>query len=375
MFKVRSIWLALIALPFLLSSLLGCGYVEEAPNVRFFTSDNYPSKLSDWGILRASSRASQQLQLPASSHVYDLNTALFTDYALKLRTLYIPPDQAARYAKYDAFELPTGSIISKTFLYETDSHGSLLLAATWDGDPDHLDMTNLRLIETRLLVKQADGWDALAYIWRDGEAYLNITGDLISLPMASGEDLNYLVPSRNQCASCHATDHTSGEVQPIGIKARHLHRPDPIHGQNQLTAWAERGQLLDLPALDQVSANAHWLDDSASLNHRARSYLDINCGHCHNPQGAADTSGLLLDYQDHSDASMGVCKAPIAAGRGSGGFLYSIVPGSAATSIMSFRMSTTSPATMMPELGRSLVHTQGYDLISAWIDAMSGVCR
>ena len=365
MIKVRRIWLALIALPCLMSCF-------NSPEVRFFTPDNYPSTLSAWGVLQADKH---ELRLAETSHVYDLNTALFTDYALKLRTLYIPPGQAAKYVEYEAFNLPTGSIISKTFLYETDDRGNMRLDAVWDGDPAHLDMANVRLIETRLLVKQADGWDALAYIWQDGEAYLNITGDLLSLPTNAGTDLNYLIPSRNQCASCHATDHTSGEVQPIGIKARHLHRPDPIHAQNQLATWQARGQLLDLPPLTQVSANARSVDDAASLNHRARSYLDINCGHCHNPRGAADTSGLLLDYQDHSIASMGVCKAPIAAGRGSGGFLYSIVPGSAATSIMSFRMNTTNPATMMPELGRSLVHTQGYDLIVAWIDAMSGVCR
>jgi uncharacterized repeat protein (TIGR03806 family) len=365
MIKVRRIWLALIALPCLISCF-------DAPEVRFFTPGNYPSTLSEWGVLQSDKH---KITLPNTALVYDLNTALFTDYALKLRTLYIPPGQSAKYVEYEAFELPTGSIISKTFLYATDHSGNIRLDTAWDGDPSHLDMSEVRLIETRLLVKQADGWDALAYIWRDDEAYLNITGDLISLPTESGADLNYLVPSRNQCASCHATNHTSGEIQPIGIKARHLHRPDPINQQNQLTSWQARGQLLNLPSLSQVSANAQSWDGTTSLDHRARSYLDINCGHCHNPRGAADTSGLLLDYQEHSDASMGVCKAPIAAGRGSGGFLYSIVPGTAATSIMSFRMNTTNPATMMPELGRSLVHTQGYELITAWINAMSGVCR
>jgi len=354
--------------------LLGC---TEAEKVNFYEADNYPPVLSQWGLLQVTGA---QLHIAAESHVYELNTALFTDYALKLRTVYIPTGQLAQYDPQDAFEMPTGSIISKTFLYQTDAEGRIALDANWDGNPQHLDLANTRLIETRLLVKQPDGWDAMAYIWQGDDAYLNITGELMALATTTSQDINYLVPSRNQCTSCHATNHTSGEIKPIGIKARHLHRPDPVHQQNQLSAWQQRGQLHGLPAIDTIQAAARWHDTGSELAHRAKTYLDINCGHCHNPKGAADTSGLLLDYPSlatgaHPPAAMGVCKPPIAAGRGSGGHLYSIVPGSASASIMAYRLNTTDPATMMPELGRSLIHTEGFKLVSAWIDSMSGVCR
>jgi hypothetical protein len=120
--------------------------------------------------------------------------------------------------------------------------------------------------------------------------------------------------------------------------------------------------------------NAVWGDTEQTLEHRARSYLDINCGHCHNAQGAADTSGLLLDYEDHPASALGLCKPPIAAGRGSGGHLYSIVPGEAEHSILSFRLATNDPGMMMPELGRSLVHQEGLEIINQWIDSMDGQC-
>ncbi len=367
-----------------LMSLAGCGGSDASASraVQFFPASAYPQQLSAWGLLQATPEA---LQISADNHVYDLNTALFTDYALKLRTVYLPPNTSATYQANASFDLPTGSIISKTFFYQTDTSSpsnanpsnanpSVRLHASWDGNPASLDMTKLKLIETRLLVKQADGWDALPYIWRGDDAYLAITGDLFELPTATGNDLIYVVPTKNQCASCHAENHTTGELVPIGIKARHLHRPDPVHGQNQLTVWQQRGHLQGLPPLQDIVANAGLYEDQASLDHQARSYLDINCGHCHNPAGAADTSGLLLDYQAHEPGALGVCKPPIAAGRGSGGFLYSIVPGQADASILTYRLSTTDPATMMPELGRSLVHEEGLDLISRWIDAMSGVC-
>ena len=360
-------------------TLLGCLLTgcKEAQEVHFYDAQHYPTTLSQWGLLRVSGA---QMRIAPENHVYELNTALFSDYAQKLRTVYIPTGQVAYYDPDESFEMPTGSIISKTFLYPTDADGRIALDASWDGDPQHLDLANTRLIETRLLVKQADGWDAMAYVWQGGEAYLNITGELMTLPTTTFQHVNYLVPSRNQCASCHATNHTTGELKPIGLKARHLHRADPVNHQNQLSAWQQRGQLQGLPSIETIQVAARWHDTSAELAHRAKTYLDINCGHCHNPKGAADTSGLLLDYPSlttgaHPPAAMGVCKPPIAAGRGSGGHLYSIVPGSAATSIMAYRLNTTDPATMMPELGRSLIHTEGFELVSAWIDAMTGVCR
>ncbi len=352
-------------------ALLCTGSCGQKPSVQFFSAQEYPTNLSAWGII---TKAPDGLVLADNSHVYDLNTPLFTDYALKLRTLYIPPGQTATFEAYEAFVLPVGSIISKTFFYQQDANGALLLDARWDGNPASLTMADTHLLETRLLVKQSDGWDALPYIWRGDDAYLAITGDLFTLPTSSGEDLNYLVPSRNQCAGCHATDHTTKQLQPIGIKARHLNRPDPLHDVNQLTAWQARGTLHAVPDVATIFTNAYWHDADAPVDHRARSYLDINCGHCHNAAGAADTSGLLLDYTDHDMQTMGLCKPPIAAGRGSGGKLYSIVPGAADQSIMTFRLNTTDPGKMMPELGRTLIHKEGHELVSAWINSMQGTC-
>ena len=349
----------------LLLLIAGCGEDQ----VRQHAAEQYPEKLSAWGLIK---KRDDALVLHPSTTVYDLNTALFSDYAHKLRTVYIPEGQAATYHPVDTFEFPVGSIISKTFFYRLDAKTAVMTDATWSGDPSDIDTRKHHLVETRLLVKQADGWDALPYVWSGDDAYLTLTGDLQQLSLASGETLNYLVPSKNQCASCHATNHTNGQLLPIGPKARHLNRPHPASGENQLDQWQHNGLLRK--AVLPFPANASMQDTNASLAHRARSYLDINCGHCHNANGAADTSGLLLDYADHPADKMGLCKPPIAAGSGSGGRLYSIVPGHANQSILSFRLNTTKPAAMMPELGRALVHTQGVELVDAWINSLSGEC-
>ncbi len=350
----------------LLFLIAGCGEDQ----VRHHAAEQYPERLSAWGLME---KRGDTLALHPSTTVYDLNTALFTDYAQKLRAVYIPEGQAATYHPADTFEFPVGSIISKTFFYPLNTNQAVMTEAAWSGDPSDIDTRKHHLVETRLLVKQADGWDALPYVWSGDDAYLTLTGDLQQFSLASGKTLNYLVPSKNQCAYCHATNHTAGKLLPIGPKARHLNRPHPVSGENQLDQWQRKGLLRQ--AVLPFPANAAMDDTKTSLAHRARSYLDINCGHCHNANGAADTSGLLLDYVDHPADKLGLCKPPIAAGSGSGGRLYSIVPGHASQSILSFRLSTTKPAAMMPELGRALVHTEGVELIDEWINNLSGECR
>ena len=114
-----------------------------------------------------------------------------------------------------------------------------------------------------------------------------------------------------------------------------------------------------------------WGDTSASLDDRARGYLDINCASCHSSAaGAANTSGLFLEYWRAFGREVGECKPPVAAGDGSGGLKYAIVPGNADASILHFRMNSDEPEIRMPESGRSVIHTEGVQLIADWIDAM-----
>jgi hypothetical protein len=73
-------------------------------------------------------------------------------------------------------------------------------------------------------------------------------------------------------------------------------------------------------------------------------------------------------------ARWGVCKTPVAAGQGSGDRRYDIVPGKPDASILLYRMESTDPAKMMPELGRSVADREGAVLIRQWIREMRGAC-
>jgi hypothetical protein len=67
----------------------------------------------------------------------------------------------------------------------------------------------------------------------------------------------------------------------------------------------------------------------------------------------------------------GIFKTTVAAGRGTGGFDFDIVPADPDHSIIMFRLASTDAGIMMPELGKRLIHTEGVELVREWIAAMA----
>ncbi len=339
-----------------------------------------PELLSGWGIL---SRDGHQLRLSHNVVSYGLTSTLFTDYAHKLRTIWVPEGSQADVASDGTVLFPVGTIISKTFYYPKDDSGFVKTAdrhqhLNTKTDVPYLDLSQVELIETRLLVHRESGWVALPYVWnqQQTDATLEITGAVMKATLTSegsSETFPYIVPDQNQCGGCHIPEHSSRALSPIGPKLRHLDRPAPHSQDNQISQWMA---LHILPSdLPDYSVNVDYRDKHADLEARARAYLDINCGHCHSPVGPADTSGLYLDALTQDRVRIGLCKAPIAAGQGTGGNQFSIVPGEPEHSILVYRMASLDPGAMMPELGRSLVHQEGVELISDWIRTMEGECE
>jgi len=375
----------ILALGVLFALITGCSRTPE-PTVTFRNED--PATLSAWGILTV---GKEQLRLSDGVAPYGLVSTLFTDYAHKLRTVWLPQGMSAKVSENGDILFPVGTIISKTFYYpKTDKPGQFLktvdngqhLKVSGDGNP-YLDLAEATLVETRLLVHRETGWAALPYVWNEAQtdATLEITGAVQKASLVSEQgssDFPYIVPDKNQCGGCHIVNHSSRKLSPIGPKLRHLNRPAPGSDVNQIKQWQAAGRLISSTPeqqLENAITIVNWQDESLPLEARARSYLDINCGHCHSTTGAADTSGLYLDSATQDQVRLGRCKAPIAAGQGTGGNQFSIVPGEADKSILVYRMASLDPGAMMPELGRSLVHSEGISLIKDWINSMSGSCE
>lgn len=346
---------------FLLSFLGNC---KKSNSVNLVLEEPFPEKLSEWNLFTG-----KLSDLKPNSGVlpYDLNMPLFSDYASKSRFVWMPPGKSAQYHNEDTFRFPIGTIIAKTFFFTAASVGEI--------------SNSNQIIETRLLVHTNSGWVALPYIWSKDmqDANLEIAGgkrniNYIYDPKTKLE-LNYSIPNTNQCKGCHENDK---QLQPIGPKARNLNKLFTYQDgeENQLIKWKKEGYLVGLPeTIDEIGSLANYDNPQKSnLSEQARSYLDINCAHCHNPKGPASTSGLMLSYSETDRKKFGFCKTPVAAGKGSGNLLYDIVPGKPNESILFYRLNSIEPDVMMPELGRSLIHKEGVELIRKWIQSEKGSC-
>ena len=323
-----------------------------------------PANLSGWGLFTGGPDQAGRLTPVSGTVPYELTTALFSDYALKSRTVTIPAGAKASYRPEGVLEFPVGTVFSKTFAFPADARQPSV---------------GVHVIETRIIVRQPSGWEAYPYLWNaeQTEATLVPGGRLVPVSFVdrqgTSQSFEYLVPSRNQCLQCHHRVDDSGAqvLVPIGPKARYLNRSNLIAGseQNQLAYLAQAGILDGLPA-DPPRAPDALDPDAGDLESRARTYLDINCAHCHNVDGTAGrTSRLFLEHDMTDPFSLGVCKRPGSAG-GSLGGEFDIVPGDHAHSILWHRVATTESGKMMPQLGRALAHVEGVQLIADWIDAM-----
>ncbi len=362
--------------------LLMTSATAQAPqtvNDRAILAERPPALLSEYRLFRdASARTPNGRVTP-----YQLNTALYSDGALKFRYVYIPQGAQAQYNAEGVFEFPVGTVLVKTFAYAADMRTPT---------------ENVRFIETRLLIRRADGWVAYPYVWNEAQTEARYSPIGADVPVSFTDDggeviaLDWAVPNRNQCKACHDRD---GELTPIGPSARNLNRDSPLpfgiddeffetghlHSTNQIFAWTNAGLLSGAPdeppthPLDNRQPTAPRVPDAyditAPVTDRARAYLDVNCAHCHNPLGPGHTSGLDLSWSQTDPALWGVLKRPVAAGRASGGFEFAIEPGHPERSILVHRMQSTDPGVMMPELGRQLVDERGVELMREWIAAMN----
>jgi uncharacterized repeat protein (TIGR03806 family) len=291
---------------------------------------------------------------------YDVVNALFTDYAEKDRFVFLPEGQKAIMKEDGYFDFPTGSMLVKNFYYTEDQ--------IEDG----------RLMETRILLKDENEWRAISYVWDENEkdAKISKVGDLSPLLInhkGSKIAFDYIVPNKNQCKSCHNYNEM---IDPLGFKYANLNKEITIENQsvNQLILLGQKG-IIDLNNYgNDIQIMKSYLDAELSIRERALAYLDVNCGHCHRPEGPGNTSGLFLQYNETRTNHLGYCKAPVAAGKGSGGRQFDIHPGSADSSILYFRMASLDPGIMMPEIGRSLAHNEGLSIIEEWINSIDYDC-
>ncbi|MCA9705238.1 MAG: hypothetical protein KDK70_05235 [Myxococcales bacterium] len=291
---------------------------------------------------------------------YTVAAPLWADAAGKGRYFLLPEGETIGRTERDEWEFPVGSVVIKTFYVDQDR-----------SNPG----TDLHTVETRLLVHFEDRWRSLIYRWNDEQTEatrLKAGADLVlsytDAQGAAAEQI-YIIPDENTCGNCHERDDV---LRVLGVTTAQLNVAVEHDGQtvSQLQWLADQGLFSEaLPDPATLEAYAEPASD-APLDARARAYLHGNCSHCHRPGGGGGSSGLKFAYWETDPAEFGVCKVPAAAGPGTGGRDFDIVPGHPEQSIVVHRMSSTDPEIKMPELPSLLADDFGVDLVSEWIAAM-----
>lgn len=345
-------------------------YVAVSPVVVDLTQVPY-QKLSDYKFFEGALKD----QRPAL-HVlpYQPASSLFSDYALKKRFVWMPPGISATYnGDGKILELPIGAALIKTFYYENVQNIS--------------PAGGTRIIETRVMIHQATGWQFADYVWNaeQTEAFYDVGGSFTDI---SWQDQNgtvkstsYRIPSEEQCIVCHKSrlDTTGDDITvfiPIGIKPQNLNWAYDYgeETKNQLDKWIDVGYLTeDAPHPTEENTVIDYNDTSKSLDLRMRSYVDANCSHCHGVDRHCDYRPMRYAFSEtlNNRAHMGVCVETEDMQDFPEAVSQIVTPGSIERSMMYYRLNTTNETYRMPLHGRTVIHDEGIALVEAWINSLT----
>jgi uncharacterized repeat protein (TIGR03806 family) len=291
---------------------------------------------------------------------YELVLPFWSDGADKLRWISVPNEKIG-FAPTGEWTFPAGTVFIKTFELPVDG-----------ANP-----ATQRRLETRLLVRDGNGGVyGVLYKWRADNSDADLLSSSLTedIPVKAADGTSHTqtwyYPSRKNCLECHNA--RAGGV--LGLKTRQLNHnftyPSTGITDNELRTWNHLG--LFAPAFKEADlatfAKLATPDDTtASIEDRARSYLDANCSQCHRPGGTVANFDARydtpLDQQNIVDGRV-LIDERIDHSR-------VIAPNDIWRSIAYMRVNTTGEI-KMPPLARETIDENGVALLRQWINSLPG---
>jgi glucose/arabinose dehydrogenase len=325
----------------------------------------FPRRLSETGLFTDTARLA-----PAGGVIaYAVNAPGWHDGAVGAHHLALPAGGSILIDGGKTWEPSDGAVLAQT----------LTLAG--------------RRLETRVLVKSQGDWAGYTYVWdaAQRDATLADKGGT-DLTLADGRA--WRVPSRAECLMCHTREANFSLTM----------REGQLNAGDQLARWEAMGLLRVEPparpergrrareresvdygeqratpasallprAPAQLARYAAPGDPAAPLDLRARSYLAVNCAHCHTVSGGgnsamnfewgvpAERMQALGAKPEHGD--LGITDARV------------IAPGAAGSSVILPRMALRGPGQLPPVASRA-ADPDGVRLIAEWIQSLGAGTR
>lgn len=314
-----------------------------APNPRRAANAEFPRKLSETGLF-----ASVAKHTPAGGVIsYSINAEPWADGATAERFVALPGDgRLGVYKKTNSqigyiageWEFPDGGVLAKTI-----SLGG-------------------RRLETQVLHFDVDTWKAYNYLWNEGQTDAVLADDVGSDVKVAGQSWHHA--SRTECLLCHTT--RVGSI--LGFRPSQLDKQYDYGGTlaDQLATLNHVGLFAEpLPNKIERFPNPH--DSATNVEQRARSYLHVNCGHCHT-RGGGGSSFFNVQY------TLPLARTSLLGSRptqGTFGILDAqiVAPGDPYRSVLYYRMSKLGHG-RMPQFGAQTIDPSGTRLIHDWIESL-----
>lgn len=325
----------------------------------------FPRRLSETGLF-----ADTAAQQPAAGVVeYRTNATMWQDGARSQRWLAMPRREQLTFQRPEArrfkhlWGLPEGSVVAKTLTLPAERQAGG------------------RRIETQLVHYEAGTFRYYTYAWNDQQT------DAVLVP-AEGQDRVVEIPdlkspggakqftwhfaSRSECGSCH--NPRAGDL--LAFDFAHLLGDGSPGATGTLAHWQRLDMLAEaIPAKAQKAPRLvdpfqpASADETATLDLRARSYLHVNCAHCHRV-GGGGTATMQLPLEVPLEQAKALDVRPTQGALDVRGAQI-IAAGDPYRSVLYHRMARIGPG-HMPRLGSSTIDQAGLNLVFRWIASLGG---
>ncbi len=177
-------------------------------------------------------------------------------------------------------------------------------------------------------------------------------------------------PSPSDCLTCH----TPGAGYVLGINTRQLNGnmlyPATGNTDNQLRTLNRLGLFNAGINETNITNYAHLsalTNLSASLEERARSYLDANCAQCHRPGNS-----IQANFDARYDTPVGAAEPHDYLAQHNLGIdgAFVVKAKDVWRSVLLARMNTNAPGIKMPPLARNLIDTNAVQVFTDWINSL-----
>jgi cytochrome c553 len=279
---------------------------------------------------------------------------LWSDGAIKVRWVFLPPGTTIDTRDDSAWEFPVGTRFWKEFSFAG------------------------RKVETRMLWRAtAARWVAVSYVWNEAQTDAILAADAGEPGVAAlTANRRHSVPSVSDCLTCHGVSRTD----PLGFNPLQLSTdrdPTAIHGEPlppgslTLRTLVDEGRLS--PTRRDLLDAPPRIHGTSARTRTILGYLAANCGSCHRGDGEMAPLVPSLRYRDlmrNGDAAplnlVGRSTRWQVPGAPEGGSVL-LDPKTPEASAMLVRMRSRSPSSQMPPLGTVLRDQAAVDALLQWI--------